>query len=196
MKKIIFVFIFNFVPMIKIGITLCFTFCILNSALAQTLSPRVIPASGGYYSAGGKSLSWTLGEPFYKTLQNGNLMLTQGFQQPYILLRILNLKAFIEGLYLGSGRMEAVLYNSLLSLDPTATDSILVELRDAALPDNIVASAYGIVHTNGSGQFLFPSSLMNGSYYLVIHQRNAIETWSKYPVLFDSDVVNFDFTTP
>ncbi len=175
---------------------LSFACCISHAAFAQTLSPKVIPASGGYYSAGGKSLSWTLGETFYKTLQNGNVMLTQGFQQPYITLRILNLKAFIEGLYLGSGQMVAVLYNNSLSIDPTATDSILVELRDAALPDNMVASATGVLHTDGSGKFLFPSSLMNGSYYLVIHQRNVIETWSKYPVLFDSDVVNFDFTTP
>lgn len=52
-------------------------------SFSQTLSPKVIPASGGYFTAGGISLSWTMGEPFYKILQGGNIIVTQGEQQPY-----------------------------------------------------------------------------------------------------------------
>jgi len=48
----------------------------------QTINRQVIPTSGGYYSNGAGSLSWTLGETITPTLQSGSNMLTQGFQQP------------------------------------------------------------------------------------------------------------------
>src|SRR4051794_41049819 len=55
-------------------------------AAAQTLNPKVIATSGGYSTGGSNSLSWTLGETFTLTLQNGSSLLTQGFQQPELLL--------------------------------------------------------------------------------------------------------------
>lgn len=52
---------------------------------AQSLSPAVISIAGGYAKAGnGMSLSWTLGEPVTPTLQSGGVLLTQGFQQPFL----------------------------------------------------------------------------------------------------------------
>ncbi len=49
------------------------------------LSPTVIASAGNYSEAGGISLSWTLGEIAVTTLQQGDLILTQGFQQSYLL---------------------------------------------------------------------------------------------------------------
>lgn len=51
---------------------------------AQTLSPKVMPTSGGYSTGGGNSLSWTMGETFTATLSAGGKILTQGEQQPEI----------------------------------------------------------------------------------------------------------------
>ena len=51
---------------------------------AQTLSPTVSPASGGYSTGGGNSLSWTMGETYNTTLSSANNMLTQGEQQANI----------------------------------------------------------------------------------------------------------------
>lgn len=48
---------------------------------AQQLTPVSLPVCGGYYTAGGVSLSTTIGQPFYKTLKASNT-LTLGFQQP------------------------------------------------------------------------------------------------------------------
>ena len=48
---------------------------------AQTLSPTVSPASGGYSTGGGNSLSWTMGETYNTTLSSANNMLSQGEQQ-------------------------------------------------------------------------------------------------------------------
>lgn len=50
-----------------------------------TLSPSVIASAGDYAKVGNISLSWTLGEIAVSTLTSGNLILTQGFQQSYVL---------------------------------------------------------------------------------------------------------------
>ena len=161
---------------------------------AQTLSPKVTPSAGGYFTGGGNSLSWTMGETFNTTLQSGNTMLTQGFQQPYILFKLLNLKTFIEGFYTGGGLMQAVLYNNdPVLFPPNYCDSITVALHGATSPYNLVESRNAILLTNGNALVQFPGSLINGSYYIVLHHRNTIETWSKLPVTFGANT-NFDFT--
>lgn len=62
----------------------CIGMCTATAGNAQTLSPKVLPTTGNYFSAGGVSLSWTLGETSTLTLQSGAVMLTQGEQQPEV----------------------------------------------------------------------------------------------------------------
>ena len=45
------------------------------------LAPTVIASAGGYGASDNITLSWTLGELAVTTLQQGDLILTQGFQQ-------------------------------------------------------------------------------------------------------------------
>jgi hypothetical protein len=165
---------------------------IVNS---QTLSPRVSPVNGGYAEGGG-SLSWTMGETFTKTLISESKMLTQGEQQPYIFLKLINLKIFIEGYYTGSGQMQPLLFTSELSPDPTACDSITVELHDSTSPFATVTTAKALLRINGSAEVVFPTSVLNNSYYIAVLHRNAMETWSKNPVRFNDAVESFDFTSP
>ena len=162
--------------------------------IGQSLSPRVITTNGGYFTGGGNTLSFTMGETFYTTLQNGNLMLTQGEQQPYITLRILNLRAFIEGFYIaGTGTMQPVLFNAGVSSDPTICDSITVELHDQFDPNILISTNFVALHTDGWAEVRLPTSLSGGSYYIAIKSRNAIETWSKVPVTLGNNTT-FDFT--
>lgn len=56
----------------------------LVMAQSVQLSPTVIASAGNYSEADGISLSWTLGEVAVSTLSNGNLVLTQGFQQSFL----------------------------------------------------------------------------------------------------------------
>lgn len=56
----------------------------LVMAQSVQLSPTVIASAGNYSEAGGISLSWTMGEVAVTTLSNGNLVLTQGFQQSFL----------------------------------------------------------------------------------------------------------------
>jgi len=69
-------------------LAVAFTACVFNANAQQ-----VIASSGAYYESENLSLSWTLGEPVIETFSNGDLTLTQGFQQPYsfYLQQILNI---------------------------------------------------------------------------------------------------------
>lgn len=48
---------------------------------AQSLTPTVSPAAGGFSTGGGITLSWTMGETFTQSLQASPYVLNQGFQQ-------------------------------------------------------------------------------------------------------------------
>jgi len=65
---------------------LCALFIFTNLVQGQfTMAPSVIGSGGGYAESENISLSWTLGELAVSTLSGGDLMLTQGFQQPTVL---------------------------------------------------------------------------------------------------------------
>ena len=105
----------------------------------------------------------------------------------------LNLKLFIEGFYSGGGFMQAVLDPVNY---PSVCDSITVELHASTSPFQILHSVFGTVNTSGMGSFVFPGSSIGNIYYITIRHRNAIETWSKFPILFNGTAVTYDFTIP
>ena len=70
------------------------------SATAQ-IKQEVIASAGGYNTANGLSISWTLGETIIPTFKNGDLILTHGFQSQLIITTVeenldvmVNLKIF------------------------------------------------------------------------------------------------------
>ena len=157
------------------------SFTIINSNQLQV----VIPKAGNLYGS------------FCVTNSNGcSKCSNEGFtllQNPTI---VLNLKVFIEGLYLGNGQMNNLLFQHNLSTDPNATDTITLELRypDASL--TLAGTAKNILLKDGTASLAFPSSLLGQSYYMVVRNRNSIETWSKTAVPFLVSPMSFDFTTP
>ncbi|MDH3243240.1 MAG: T9SS type A sorting domain-containing protein [Saprospiraceae bacterium] len=57
------------------------------SMAAQSLSPSVLALAGGVErTPNGTTLSWTLGESVTETLGTGEIVLTQGFQQPSLVV--------------------------------------------------------------------------------------------------------------
>jgi hypothetical protein len=54
---------------------------------------QVFNATGNYYQDGNMAVSWTIGEPVIETIQKDNIVLSQGFHQPYnfYLTQILNI---------------------------------------------------------------------------------------------------------
>ncbi len=103
----------------------------------------------------------------------------------------LNLKAFIQGFYVGGGLMNAAVDAGTY---PTLCDSITVELHTATGSHDLVASALSPVSTSGDAQYTFSPEFMSNSYYLALRHRNCIETWSADPVLLN-ETTNYNFTT-
>jgi hypothetical protein len=106
--------------------------CTCTISFAQSLSPEVIASAGGYASAGGISLSYTVGEmAMVETFTSSNTILTQGFHQPeQNITRILEAEQTDFGsfavypnpatteVFFGyefpqEGRIEVTLYNNL-----------------------------------------------------------------------------------
>ena len=156
----------------------------------QTLSPHVLATTGGFFAAGGSSLSWTMGETFNTTLQNGSVILTQGQQQPYVQLTILNLQVFIEGYYLGGGLMNNCLNITGVSGDPLDADVVTISAMDAAPPHNLVEAQVGTLKTNGDVTVTFTSAVVaNTSYYIKVNHRNSVEAWSANPVVLTASTM-------
>jgi hypothetical protein len=134
-------------------------FCLtLSSGLySQSLIPDVVTSAGGYFESGTTSVSWTLGEPVTEAFTNNNMILTQGFQQPFYGITItgisLDLLVFLEGPF-HNNEMTTTLNNSgliplaqpyntppwnydgdenvLFIPNPDVVDWVLVEIRDAS----------------------------------------------------------------
>lgn len=100
---------------------------------------------------------------------------------------ILNLKLFIEGLYIGKGKLQPLLQNCSVLNDSSVADFITVELHDAVQLDSIYYMKKIYLHTDGTATLFIPSELWNRSYYIVIHHRNSLETWSKNPFYMTSE---------
>ena len=106
----------------------------------------------------------------------------------------LNVKVFIEGLYLEDNLMKPYFFNLDLSDSSNACDSIEVCLWSVNHLNN--DSPYfrdkTILKTNGIANFLLPSNLA-GDYYIALKHRNSIEIWSAQPVSFPTSNL-YDFT--
>jgi hypothetical protein len=112
---------------------------------------------------------------------------------PAICGSTLNLTAFIEGYYMTSSTMAPVLFNEGVTSNQNVTDTIKVVLHNSVSPFSVVASAAAVLNTNGTASCFFPG--ISGSYYIAIKHRNAVETWSANPVLFNAPTINYHFST-
>jgi len=99
----------------------------------------------------------------------------------------LQLKVYIEGFYRGSGNMAEL-------VAPGTTDLLDVWLVPSDTNDQNIYTAYNTLNSNGSGEFLFSDVPMGASYYVVVHHRNSLETWSSVPVTVNNDTIQYDFT--
>ena len=102
-----------------------------------------------------------------------------------------NIRVFIEGFYLGSGTMTAV-------VDPIGQpficDSITVKLLDT-VPNYVqMDSSKSVISTTGFGSFYFPNITMGRSYYIQVVHRNSLTIFSKYPVYINDTSLFYDFT--
>ena len=105
----------------------------------------------------------------------------------------LNLKVFIEGYYISSDSMKAIINPAVY---PTLCDTITVEIHDTTATHALVSSAKDTISTKGFGKFSFFNVVTGRRYFIAIKTHNGLETWSKQAVLFNNPVITFDFTRP
>ena len=55
---------------------------------AQTITPSVQPAQGGYFTGAGRQLEWTIGQPLGSTFSNSGYEISLGFQQPEVNIKV------------------------------------------------------------------------------------------------------------
>ena len=103
---------------------------------------------------------------------------------------IVNLKLYLQGYYIGSGQMQPVKLNQGAGASATETDDITVQLHNTTAPYATVATATGILNTDGTVSLNFGA--ISGSYYIAVLHRNTIQTWSAGPVTVPG---TYDFTT-
>jgi hypothetical protein len=108
----------------------------------------------------------------------------------------LNLKAFMEGFYLGGGLMRSTLYDLEISTNPNETDTIEVSLwsPDSLINNTPTYTSHAVIHTDGTASLIFPGGSLGHNYYIAIKHRNSIETWSANPKTITS-TTSYDFTT-
>lgn len=100
----------------------------------------------------------------------------------------LNVRAYIEGLYRGSGNMQGL-------LAPSVADTIRLSLVNPSPPFAVEHNRSTLLDISGDASATFSNIPIEGdSYYLVLKHRNSLETWSSDSILFDSPVVTYDFT--
>lgn len=110
--------------------------------------------------------------------------------------KILDLKLFLEGLYIGNNSMHPVMNQAgIAKWDNEIADRISVELHNSFAPfDTIYIDTNVFLQTNGIALLRKLPPSLNGDYYIVIKSRNHIETWSGLPVSFLNDTTSYDFS--
>jgi hypothetical protein len=104
-----------------------------------------------------------------------------------------HLKAMLQGLYLGNGKMIAAPFGANGVSPMNIADTITVELRENATPFNVIHTIKGLLDTAGNANITFPGSVNGNSYYVVVGHRNSIAVWSASPVTISASTT-YDFT--
>jgi uncharacterized protein (TIGR02145 family) len=107
--------------------------------------------------------------------------------------KVLSLTLFLEGLFNNATMNKA--QNAWGDHYPgSIADVIMVELHDAFNPYNQIGPAYPVnLNTDGSAT-VYIHNVYSGNYYVVIKNRNHVETCSAYPISFEGSTIAYDFS--
>ena len=108
--------------------------------------------------------------------------------------KILKIIAVLEGLFLNDNLMNFTVNDEGNAMwGDSIADIIDIEIRNSVYPFEIIESKTTYLHTNKI-TYTEIACNNNGAFYIVLKNRNHIETWSSLPVNFSSDTVSYDFT--
>ena len=106
----------------------------------------------------------------------------------------INLKAYLQGYYIGGGMMQSVLLNqNIIGATTTQTDSIQVEIYDGTT-FALAGSTKAVLMNDGTASAVINGA--DGNYYVAIRHRNSVLTWSSVPIALSSTTpVSYNFST-
>ncbi len=114
--------------------------------------------------------------------------------------KTLNIAAFIEGFYDEfAGQMRQTQEttdgeNTYNKFTGSTVDTMSVILANANDPWEYLFQTHGVsMDPDGTMSTLVPSAFSD-DYYIVLRQRNSVETWSAVPVSFAGNTINYNFT--
>jgi trimeric autotransporter adhesin len=106
------------------------------------------------------------------------------------------LRAFLEGLYAGSGTMNQAMDEYGAHFGTGVADQVMVEIHNAIDYSDIVFTAGPVdIATNGEIHVNTIPATYSDSYFITIKHRNSIQTTSASPVSFAAGSINYDFTS-
>jgi len=110
--------------------------------------------------------------------------------------KTLNLKAYLEGLYIDAGAMRQANDATGPHFGTGIADQVTIELHNATNYSTIVYTS-GLVNLSTTGNITITGvpATYNGSYYITVRHRNSIETTTMTPVSFGEGIINYDFST-
>ena len=106
---------------------------------------------------------------------------------------IVNLKLFIQGYYSSISAMAPVKNNHDGVSALNEVESITVELHNATTYETLYATT-ATLKTDGTAVCAFLTGPI-GSYYIVVKNTNAIQTWSATPQTVGNVALTYDFST-
>ncbi len=98
----------------------------------------------------------------------------------------LNLKLFVEGLYTGNQLMLPSLYQQFGGADTMAADTVTLKIHHSVTPYATLQTVKAVLKKNGNVAFTVPGAYYNSIFWIEVKTRNAIETWSKTPILLNN----------
>ena len=110
--------------------------------------------------------------------------------------KTLNLKVYLEGLYIGNGFMHKAQDEFGDHFPGNTADQVTVELHNATNYSTIEYTSGPVnLSTTGNSTITGIPAILNGSYYITIRHRNSIETTTAFPVSFTASTISYDFST-
>ncbi len=137
-------------------------------AFGQSLDRQVIGSAGDYASAGNVQLSWTVGEVATTTESSGNLLITQGFQQPDGL--VVGIQSPVSGLSINlfPNPTEDMLVLKLSSKDAKELQLQWFDMLGQVLGKMQTATVYGEYSHEYDLSYFAP-----GTYFLVMRDKQG-----------------------
>ena len=142
---------------------------VFSSVSAQNADQQVIASSGGHHESGGYMISWTLGETVIATLDSGDYILTQGFQQSsWDIIQEVDPTGFEHAIHMWPNPATELVNVEVFNGEKPATfEWKLINVSGQALKKGLSDNGWAQIELSG---------LENAMYFIAIQDENGAKT--------------------